>query len=153
MDPLIPILSLVVAVGAVLLGPLVSWAIARRQLEAAQSIANRQLVSPMRQAWINELRSKLAELLSSALHYFVAGPQDRTDARYRRLAQLEQEVVLMVNPGEEEYKTLLSTIRRMVGSLEEGTQLDDQFIELHKQVTELAQRILKAEWNRVRKGT
>lgn len=87
---LIPVLSLLVAALAVFVGPLVSWAMTRRQLEASQRIASRQLVGPMRQAWINDLRAKLAELLSSALHYFVAGFEDRTDKEYRRLTQLEQ---------------------------------------------------------------
>jgi len=149
---LIPVLSLLVAALAVFVGPLVSWAVARRQLQISQRIASRQLVGPMRQAWIHELRRALAELLSSALHYFVAGFEDRTDKEYRRLTELEQEVILMVNPNEKEHVALLGTIRQMVGALETG-RLEDQFISSHKQATELAQRILKTEWNRVREGT
>ena len=149
---LIPVLSLLVAALAVFVGPLVSWAMARRQLETSQLIARRQLVGPMRQAWINDLRRALAELLSSALHYFVAGFDDRTDKEYRRLTELEQEIILMVNPNEKEHVALLATIRDMVGALQAG-RLEGQFTSSYEQATELAQRILKTEWNRVRDGT
>jgi len=153
MDRFVTILSLVVAALAVFVGPLVSWAIARRQLEGSQRIASRQLVGPMRQAWIVELRRKLAELLSSALHYFVAGFEDRTDQEYRRLTELEQEVVLMVNSHEQDHEALIATVRKMVSALDGGKELDKQFIDAHHETVAIAQRILKAEWNRVKEGT
>ena len=153
MIQLVPVLSLVVAILAVFVGPMISWAIARRQLEASQRIASQQLIGPMRQAWINELRKAVAELLSSGLHYFVAGFEDRTDQEYRRLTELEHEVILMLNPREEDHMALLGAIRNMIAALEGGKQHDQQFAEEHKRTAELARRVLKAEWNRVKEGT
>lgn len=59
----------------------------------------------------------------------------------------------MVNPAEQDHEALLGTVREMVGALQAGKLLDDQFIASHKKATEIAQRILKAEWNRVKEGT
>jgi uncharacterized protein YneF (UPF0154 family) len=54
---LIPILSLVVAViAAVFVGLYVSWRVAQRQFRVNLAIATKQLVAPMRQAWINNFR-------------------------------------------------------------------------------------------------
>jgi uncharacterized protein YneF (UPF0154 family) len=67
---LIPILSLAVAALAVFVGPFITLRISRRQFELSRRIADKQIVAPMRQAWINNLREKVAELSSSALHYW-----------------------------------------------------------------------------------
>lgn len=79
---MIPILSLAVAVLAVFVGPLLSQRVARRQVVSSLEVANKQIIAPMRQVWINNLRNLLAELASSALHYYVAGYEDRTDEEY-----------------------------------------------------------------------
>jgi hypothetical protein len=72
-NQLLPIISLIVAALAVFLGPLISWAIAKRhtssfeknlllQTETSLKIANKKIIAPMRQAWINQLRDLIAEL-------------------------------------------------------------------------------------------
>ena len=153
MDPTISILSLIVALLAVIVGPLVSSLITRRTLDSAERASVRQVIAPMRQAWINDLRSRLAELSATTLHYVVAGYEERTDAEYRRVAQVEQEMVLMLNPVEQDHKALEQTIRQLVSSLEAGKAVDAPFIAAHERLTELGRTILKAEWNRVKAGT
>src|SRR2546422_7939219 len=118
MDEAIPILSLVVAVLAVFIGPLISLRVAKRQIESSLEVANKQIVAPMRQAWINSLRDLLAELTSTALHYHVAGFEERTDEEYRRLTLLEHKVAMMLNPLEDDHKRLEKLIRKMVSGLE-----------------------------------
>lgn len=107
----------------------------------------------MRQAWINDLRSRLAELSATTLHYFVAGYEERADSEYRRVTQVEQEIVLMLNPAEEDHRALEQTIRQLVSSLETGKAADSAFIASHERVRELGRTILKAEWTRVKVGT
>ena len=153
MDPTISILSLIVALLAVIVGPLVSSLITRRTLDSAERASVRQVIAPMRQAWINDLRSRLAELSATTLHYFLAGYEERTDAEYRRVAQVEQEIVLMLNPVEQDHKALEQTIRQLVSSLEAGKAVDAPFIAAHERLTELGRTILKSEWNRVKAGT
>jgi len=107
-EQLIPLLSLLVALLAVFFGPLISWAISKRQISSSLEVANKQIVAPMRQAWINSLRDLLSEISSSALHYYVAGFEDRTDEEYRKLTLLEHKITLMMNPEENDHKELLA---------------------------------------------
>ena len=85
---ILPILSLVVAALAVFVGPIISWIIAKRhtassvrnvslQAETSLRIANKQIVAPMRQAWINSLRDLIAELAGKCAHYWAAGSEER----------------------------------------------------------------------------
>jgi hypothetical protein len=68
MKEIIPILSLITAILAVFVGPLISLRITKRQIASSLNAANKQIVAPMRQAWINSLRDMIAEISSSALH-------------------------------------------------------------------------------------
>lgn len=152
MEQAVPILSLIVALLAVFVGPLVSWLITKRQLESAERIAARHIVSPMRQTWVTELRQRISELAGSALHYFFAGFEDRSDAEYRRLTQLEQEVTLMLSPEAPEHQALMLAIREMLRALSGGKEHDDAFIAAHAHVTRLGRDVLRAEWRRVKTG-
>jgi hypothetical protein len=157
----IPTLSLIVAALAVFVGPIISWAIARRQLrasaqlavaqiEAAMLTSHQQTIAPMRQAWINSLRDLLAELVSSALHYYVSGYEDRTDAEYRHVTLLEAKVQLMLNTNEEDHRKLENMIRRMVAAIQYRKGEPDKFPDLHTEVLALSRTILKREWDRVK---
>jgi hypothetical protein len=150
MDNAIPILSLVVAALAVFVGPFVSWFVVKRQLASSLEVANKQIIAPMRQAWINNLRDLLAELTSSALHYHVAGFEERTDEEYRRVTLLEHKVAMMLNLLEDDHKRLEELIRQMVSALERGREGEADFTNVHRAVMDLSRQIFKREWNRVR---
>lgn len=108
------------------------------------------MIAPIRQAWINELRNYLSEIISSSHHYFVAGFEDRTEEEYKRLTELEQRITLMLNPNEEDHITLLKVMRNMINSIGGGKEYENQFIQAHGNITELSQKILKKEWIRVK---
>jgi hypothetical protein len=150
MENVIPILSLVVAALAVFVGPFISSRIARKQVMSSLEVANKQITAPMRQAWINSLRDLLAELSSSALHYYVSGFEDRRDQEYQRLSHLEHKVQLMLNPKEEDHKKLEQLIHQMIASIERGKEGDNDFAATHPAVMELSRQVLKREWNRVK---
>jgi hypothetical protein len=153
MDPTsqaIPILSLIVAALAVFFGPFITLFIGRKQIELSRRIANKQIVAPMRQAWINDFRYKLAELSGSALHYLNAGFDERKDEEYKRLIQLEEEIALLINPGESDHQELVISIRRMILALQSGIDKVDDFIEAYQATRSLGQKIFKTEWNRVK---
>ena len=150
MKELIPILSLVVAILAVLVGPIISWKIAKRHVASSLKIANKQIVAPMRQAWINSLRDLIAEISSSGLHYYQAGYEDRKDEEYKRMTELEGKISLMLNFKEDDHKKLHDLIRKMLASLERGKEGDNIFISTHPEVLALSRDILKREWNRVK---
>src|SRR6201998_3579529 len=95
LNALIPVLSLVIALLAVFVGPLVTLRIGRKQIEISRRIANKQIVAPMRQAWINTFREKLAELTSRALHYHDLRPNGeagKTEKELRSLTQLKHKI-------------------------------------------------------------
>jgi hypothetical protein len=150
----IPILSLVVAALAVFVGPLISWRIAKRQLRANLEVSNKQIVGPMRQAWINSLRDLLAEVTSSALHYHVAGFEERTDEEYQHLTHLEYRIKLMLNASENDHRELEEALGRMVGMLNIGDsrtmEHDREFAARHDAVVGLARKVLKREWDRIK---
>jgi hypothetical protein len=164
MDKMIPVRSLVVAALAVFVGPFVSWfvtkrqltssgVLADRQLHASLSVGNKQIIAPMRQAWINTLRDLLAELTSSALHYHVAGFEERTDEEYRRLTLLEQKVAMMLNPIEDDHKQLEQLIRKLISALERGREAQEGFPDLHQAVVTCRARFLSVNGTLLKRGS
>lgn len=154
------ILSLIVAALAVVAAPLVSWfttkqqirtsfALARNQTRTSLETTNKQIIAPMRQAWINKLRELLAEFTSSAEHYYVAGYEDRTDKEYQRVTLLQAQIRLMLNPNEEDHQDLERLMQRMVTEIEK--EKSDEFPVLLIEVIDLSRKILKREWDRVKK--
>jgi hypothetical protein len=150
MKDAIPILSLAIALLAVFFGPILSWFISRRQTTASLAVANKQITAPMRQAWINALRELTAELTSRAIHYFVAGFEDRTDAEYQQLTLLEHRISLMLNAAEQDHQQFEQSIRSMIDSLSRGKVADTSFVPAYDQTRALARAIFKREWSRIK---
>lgn len=158
---LLPVLSLVVAALAVFVGPILAWFVAKRQTAIALTnaelqsttslqIANKQIVAPMRQAWINNLRDLLAELLGKSEHYWAAGFEDREDEEYQRITELENKLALFINPKEDDHSHLLEQVEKMTQGISGGLSGNKAFWEAHEEVKKLSQSILKKEWNRVK---
>jgi len=92
----------------------VGWPIlrlGRKQIELSRRIASRQIVAPMRQAWINSFREKLAEFTGSASHYWnmrqvMVGTLQLTDEEQIKLSHLEYEIELFINPNESAHTEL-----------------------------------------------
>lgn len=147
---MISILSLIIAVLAVFIGPLVSLRIAKRQIQLSLEVANKQIIAPMRQVWINNLRDLLAELLSSSVHYYTAGFEDRTDKEYLRLTLLEYKIKLMLNAKESDHKQLEELIRVMISSLGQGRGKDQEFVDAHQKLVVLSRQVFKREWDVVK---
>lgn len=160
----IPILSLIVALLAVFVGPLITLRLGRKQaglsakqLELSRRIASKQIVAPMRQAWINNLRDKVAELTSGVVHCYnrdwrrpLRPPDEWKDEERKRLTLLEHEIQLLINPTEADHKELVETIRIMMAALDKGLDGTGHLFAAQEKVTAIGQRIFKAEWNRVK---
>jgi hypothetical protein len=127
-----------------------SLALANNQIRSALGTANKQITAPMRQAWINSLRDLLAELTANALHYYVAGYEDRSDKEYHRLTFLKSKVELMLNPLEDDHQSFMGLISQMIASIERTKGQPDEFPELHVEVMSVAKAVLKREWNVVK---
>jgi len=149
---LLPILSLIVAALAVFFGPLISWLVAKNQTESSLRISNKQVIAPIRQAWINELRNLLAEITGKCDHYWASGFEDREDAEYQHITELVSKLTLYINPTEEDHKALLHQVKEMESGLSGGgsRENDERFWKAHKATVKLGQTILKKEWERVK---
>ena len=149
----LPILSLIVAALAVFVGPFISWIVSRKQSETSIRISNKQIIAPMRQAWINSFRDLVAELLGKCAHYWSAGFEEREDAEYRHITELIHRLELFINRNEKDHSHLIDEVRRMESELSKGSsqETDHKFWDAHLKVKQVAQDILKREWNRVKK--
>ena len=92
------------AVLAVFVGPLISMLVTRKQIEASTHVTNKQILSPIRQNWINDLRSVLAEFTSKAKIHFEC--EDSCDNHYSQIIELEHRLYLMLNPKEKDHEEL-----------------------------------------------
>lgn len=148
---LVPVLSLWVALLAVFVGPYISWKVANSQAKISLQIANKQITGPMRQAWINTLRDIVSDLLGKSAHYWAAGFEDREDEEFRYITELLSRLELQINPSEEDHAWLVEKAYKMQSHINSNNMITDEvFWRLHQEIKELAQKILKREWDRTK---
>ena len=161
MDPLfISVVSACTALVASIAGPLVTLAVARRQFNA-------NVLSVNRQKWIETLRGMLAELISllvsalvtkavwkgkwdKGLGVVTANPAMRE--KLERLVLVQWNIRLLINPTEPDHQQLYQTIESALLRLQ-SDESDDAATQADVEaITTLAQKILKREWGRVKRG-
>ncbi|MGC2744072.1 MAG: hypothetical protein WA672_12840 [Candidatus Angelobacter sp.] len=141
----LPYASLAVAALAVVVGPFIQRAVAKQQL-----------LGPMRQAWINDLRKRISELVATC-ERLVFTSQFVPDKyqQYSRIAELIGEIELSLNPQEKEHNALVAELRTMslcasnIAKVErEGTQLENQhsYSTAKNNVFNISKQVFKAEW-------
>lgn len=147
-------ISALTALAAVIVAPVVSVYVAKREIRAS-------VVSSNRQAWINRLRDELAffvrevRLVPPTLAA-KAITMPEAISRYEGLTLREETVKLLLNPTESEHTDLL----RLMKNSREKTQTAinkqqgmakelDQAADL---IVDMSQKVLKTEWERVKRG-
>jgi len=148
----LPFLSLIIAMLAVVVGPLISMRISTKQNANNLRIANKQVIAPIRQSWINELRVLLADITGKCSHYWASGYEDRTDAEYQYITESINKLNLYINPKEESHLKLIVYITEMHNALLSGssTENDAEFWNSHQLAIDQSQLVLKKEWERVK---
>jgi hypothetical protein len=163
----LPLASLAVAALAVIVGPWVSWRIARRQIATAMHVAHKQVIAPMRQAWIDSLRDRVAEILNSSHWFYVAAegdsplPADSNEEEFERagsvvdkkLLFLTRQIELMLNPDEEDHQLLRKRLSEVVESALGRGKVWDRFPQRCEAATAQCQKVLKREWERLKRET
>lgn len=149
----ISIISLAIAALAVVVGPFISLYIAKDQSKATLRLSKLQMLGPMRQAWINELRDLVVEITSNCLHYWLTGTyEDLENDEYKRITYIKHKIRLMVNPNEKDHTELLNKIEAMVNAAGAASRKEDQFFfNAYNTVINTAQLVLKREWDVVKK--
>jgi hypothetical protein len=165
-DPLlsfwVPICSLAVAALAVFVGPLVAWRVAKRQSETSLAVARKQVVAPMRQKWIDNLRDRVAEVISTAHWFYVSGMNEVADLNEdedwskeqnqvdRKLIFLLNQVELMLNPKEEDHVALVLALKGVgAAAFPLGGKAPDISVAV-SEANAICKRVLKREWERVK---
>jgi hypothetical protein len=152
MNTEIAVLSLIVALLSVILAPLVSLAIARRSNEHAMRVARKNLVSPMRQKWIDSVRDAVAEVTSQVWYYYVAGADGHPKGVeiITKIHFLERRLRLLLNPTEEDHKKLTALLQQAIAIVEFKRPSEEEMAKLDSEITACAQKIFKSEWERVK---
>lgn len=158
----VPVGSLMVAALAVFIGPFVAWRVARRQSETALKVARKQIVAPMRQKWIDALRDRVSEILSTAHWFYVSGmehvaklddDEDWDNERIkvdRKMLFLLNQVELMLNPKEEDHVSLLGALKQVRVATHPGESRSPDFRAVVERANDLCKKVLKREWERVK---
>ncbi len=128
-------------------------AVAKQQVESAQSVARTQLIMPMREAWIGQLRSKLAEFFAISLDVFVTADERIGEVDTSRLSLVHLEAILMLNPEEPSHVELIKTLQEIADTVAGDRLNEDRLAIALAKGKDLSHSILKSEWRRAKEGT
>jgi hypothetical protein len=144
----VAVISAIVAVVAVVVGGLWSWNAAKKQAEAAMLIGHHQIISPMRQAWINKLRERIAEFKGLLfMRQFELETQQLDRTYHLAIFQKYEEIKLLIHKGEPDHEEIVRCCEVMLHALTDTPQIDpQQLISGSKALTAIAQKVLKDEW-------
>ncbi|MGB7748547.1 MAG: hypothetical protein WBN75_14815 [Verrucomicrobiia bacterium] len=135
------------------IGAWIAYLVGRQQFKAT-------VISSNRQTWINTLRDTISEYQScvSAMSILIANKNiheviDSNEFRERvaRVEFLRSKIRLLINPNEADHLKLVENISVPIT----GCQTDEdlkKMITAREELPIIAQKILKREWERVKKG-
>ena len=143
---------------AAVASPVVSVLVARQQIRAS-------VISNNRERWVETLRDSVAEYVALVLsasiarqtmnqEYFKVLSADRALLEIaERIALVKNRIMLMINPNEGRYSELSEAIEVAYSSLisEEPQPLTKMRAETEA-ITRAGRAVLKAEWQRVKRG-
>ena len=140
------------ALVAVIVSPIVSVYVVRKQINA-------NVVSMNRQKWIDNLRDQLSELISLlmfinlGIHSKLVG-KDNLINKIEKAFFVETKIKLLINPREEDHIELISLIHNAVEEIfkDEKDRNLGKLMECQKAIVRVSQEVLKRESERVKKG-
>jgi hypothetical protein len=140
--------SMLVALAAVIIGPFISgW------------VAHRQIISTMRQQWIENLRISVAEFLAEIDHIMIfhdpTEPHAEPDeAAIKKMNYLENRIELILNPKKKRSQRLIHAVHAMADltTKHAGSEAKrgDIYAELSLEIIALTQETIQAEWKKTR---
>ena len=148
------VVSAITALVAVIVGPIITLLVARKQINAS-------VLSGNRQQWINRLRDELASLVAIVHHLPSAHANESisTDAaieKYGEFVEKAQTVKLLINPKEPDHTNLVKLIEnasdQIIASINSNRAKASELEAAAAAIVSCAQSILKREWERVKRG-
>lgn len=145
---IVAFLSMLVALAAVIVGPIVSFKLARRQL-----------ISPIRQKWIDDLRDLMSTLLSKCRAAVIMNEgnglldsEKPDESLLNEILFLEQKLQLMLNPNEDDHQQLIEHVDKITDAVQHGASNIMEFGQRLNDASGCCKAILKREWERVKNG-
>lgn len=145
-------ISAFTALVAVIVSPVVSLYVVRKQFGA-------DVLSRNRQGWINTVRDHVAqilvqiELIHMSNELGDAGPDDTLE-RHERVKLLANRLKLLINPKEEDHSSLVKQIDEAIIVVGTGDSMGsvEGVMRREEEITAHTQKVLKREWERVKRG-
>lgn len=159
----VPIASLIVAALAVFVGPIISWRIAKKSSDTSLHVAHKQVIAPMRQKWIDNLRDRVADIISTAHWYYVSGMDEvvslaededwerESQQVDRKLIFLLNQVELMLNPNEKDHIDLIAALREVVHAAHRSGSAPPSIADAVEKANTICKQVLKREWEVVKR--
>ena len=149
MQEYISIVSAVTALLAVIVGPIISIYVAKKQVRA-------NTVAVFRQQWIDSLREDLSQFLS--LFEIIASNRSSfepvSDDTNKDLVACRTRIALRLNPNEGDHASLVDFLFESCSVLFRDPTTDKEFDSTvrkrQEKIVALARPILKREWQRVK---
>jgi hypothetical protein len=143
------IIPAITTIAGAVIGAAIAYLVGRQQFKA-------NVVSANRQTWINALRDTVSEYQSSVngMTVFLSAGKYNTSEfheRFDRLEFLRAKIKLLINPNEADHQKLVE----IVSGQKPGQLTDEELsrmIASQNELTVVTQKILKREWERVKKG-
>lgn len=140
------------------IGSLCSYFISQQQIKST-------VLSGNRQQWINTLRDCIADFQTKARIVVVetdlanypqtsmAANATNHDDAMKAIHFLVNKIALLINPEEKDHANLILNIEQLKSHcIDEGASDRDKELLLQNAITAIGQRILKREWERVKRG-
>lgn len=145
------IFSLISQILIPILVAIVTYVIAKRQITNAG-------VTQFRQNWIDNLRDAISVYVSKAEMITILDFDDDKSYQehFKELSQMQYKIELLLNPNESDHLEIVSLIRNIRDVIhdEEITdeKMDEQVDNLIDRLMDVTKKVLKREWNVVKKG-
>jgi uncharacterized membrane protein len=148
---IVQLITAATALVAVVVGPIVSVYVVRRQIRAS-------VVSTNRQQWINNLRDTVADFVAKQTMVRTLNSKSHADdssiSRIEETVRLAHRIELLINPKEADHAALVELIFQMANTMNQQNEKNKSFNagDCTERIVKLTQAILKREWDRVKRG-
>ncbi len=140
----LPIASLLVALVALFVGPWFSWRTARSQVKSSS-----------RQAWLDTVRSKIAQLMlmCSNVHKSVQAKQAPSESLIEEMLLLRLELELYLNPKKPSQQLILEDAMLLYTACKlSGEKAFTNYALLNAKIGEDTQALVKEVWEKIKSG-
>ena len=142
------IIPMLISLTAVIVAPIVAF-----------KVAKQQILSPIKQKWIDELRDIMSEILSEAQRSIVMNEgggilnaEAPDEKLYLKLHYLECKLQLMLSLDDKNHTDLIKLVRTLTDEVHHGVRNYIEFGETISEIAALSHEVLRAEWQSIKRG-